>query len=169
MNLKASIQYLFQQLSKAISNITHIQYCEPIEELSNATIGQHVRHIIALFQELENGYHSGIVNYELRKRDFLIETNPNFALRCLKEIESKIDKQDKPLMLNCDYSLGTEEKISIKTTYNRELIYNFEHTVHHMALIKVGIHLKAGLFLSEEFGVAFSTIKFRQMKEEVLK
>mgnify|MGYP003671686920 CR=1 FL=1 len=163
MKLKKPIQNLFQQLEEALSEITDIQYSQPIEALSCATIGQHLRHVIELFMELNKGYSCGTINYELRKRDFRIETNRTFAIAALTEILNSIDKVDKPLMLVCDYSIEDEDTISIITTYNRELIYNIEHAVHHMALIKVGLNLISDLKLPAEFGVAASTLRYRQI------
>lgn len=42
-------------------------------------------------------------------------------------------------------------------------MYNIEHTIHHLALIKVGLKLVyPDLDLPNHFGVAPSTIKFQQ-------
>ena len=65
----------------------------------NATIGQHVRHIVELFQCLENGYEKGIVNYELRKRDKNIETDKQLAIQLLHEISNRLIREDKPIEL----------------------------------------------------------------------
>jgi len=50
----------------------------------------------------------------------------------------------------------------VETNYYRELIYNLEHTIHHMALIKVGINEVSCIAVPEGFGIATSTIKFRR-------
>ena len=69
MLLKQPIQDVFHQLSKSLHQLTDREYAQPSNILFNATIGQHVRHIIELFLCLEKGYDEGVVNYEKRKRD----------------------------------------------------------------------------------------------------
>jgi hypothetical protein len=70
--LQNAIQNVFVQLTTTLDQLNRQQYSQPCLTLFNATIGQHVRHIIELFQCLENGYASGSVNYEKRKRDTAI-------------------------------------------------------------------------------------------------
>ena len=50
----------------------------------------------------------------------------------------------------------------VESTLDRELIYNIEHAIHHMAMIKIGLKVLAPeLHLPENFGVAPSTIRYR--------
>ena len=112
--------------------------------------------------ELDKGYESGIVNYEKRKRDYLIETDKSFAASLLHKIYSGLNKPDKELILESNYDEHSDEVIAIKSNYYREVIYNLEHTVHHMALIRVGVTEVSSIELPEGFGVASSTIKYRK-------
>ena len=59
MILKQSIQQVFVQLSQTLNELSNDEYRQPSKVLLNATIGQHVRHIIELFQCLEKGYDDG--------------------------------------------------------------------------------------------------------------
>ncbi len=162
MNIQHAIQNIFVQLSKSLKQLTTAEYVQPSQVLFNATIGQHVRHIIELFTELEKGYASGTVNYENRKRDYLIETDKEFACDLLQKIYAGIDRPDKYLMLEANYNEDSNEVLTIQTNYYREVVYNLEHTVHHMALIRVGITEVSAIQLPEGFGVASSTIKYRR-------
>jgi len=162
MILKNPIQQVFVQLSQTLSELNDDEYRQPSKVLLNATIGQHVRHIIELFQCLEKGYNDGIVNYEKRKRDYQIETDKDLATLLLKEIYQNIERSNREIFLEAEDYCGSTEIVSIPSNYYRELAYNLEHTIHHMALIRVGINEVSSVRLPEEFGVAYSTVKYRQ-------
>ncbi|MEP7108199.1 MAG: hypothetical protein ABI760_09450 [Ferruginibacter sp.] len=161
MYLHEAVKKVFIQLSETLMKLTPQQYVRPSATLFNATIGQHVRHIIELFIELEKGYAGGIVNYDKRKRDFRLETDLYFANEMLLHIHLLLNKPDKPLRLELDYNENSNELLSVATNYDRELVYNLEHSIHHMALIRVGINEVAAITVPENFGIAISTIKHR--------
>ena len=162
MMLKQPIQHVFVQLSETLNQLSNEEYVHPSQILLNATIGQHVRHIIELFQCLEKGYSEGVVNYEKRKRDYQIETNKELAVSLLKEIYHNIEKSNKEIILEAEDYCDSMQIVLIPSNYYRELAYNLEHTIHHMALIRVGINEVSTVELPDEFGVAYSTVKYRQ-------
>lgn len=161
MTLQQSVQEVFEQLTDLLKQLTSRQYTQPSNNLSQATIGQHVRHIVELFICLENGYTSGTVNYENRKRDVVIETDKDFAMDLLKGITHGLNKENKELVLEAGFDILSDKKNTIPTNYLREIVYNLEHTIHHMALIRVGINEVSDIILPEQFGVAPSTLKYR--------
>ena len=154
MHLREPILNLLEQLQLVITDLSDQQYTTPSPLLSNSTIGQHTRHIIEFFSALNNGYESGIINYDNRRRDYTIESDRHFAIYQLYEIRQSLIKPDKPLLLVAEF----DQTVSISTNYFRELLYNLEHIVHHMALMRVAITVP----LPESFGVASSTLKFRK-------
>lgn len=162
MLLKHPIQNVFVQLSESLNQLSDTEYKQPSNILFNATIGQHVRHIIELFLCLEKGYDEGTVNYEKRKRDYRIESDKNFAASLLKDIYRRLNRPNKDIILEAEDYGDTAEVVAIPSNYYREIAYNLEHTIHHMALIRVGINEVSSVILPTEFGVAYSTIKFRQ-------
>jgi hypothetical protein len=162
MMLTQPIQHVFVQLSETLNQLSNEEYTRSIKILMNATIGQHVRHIIELFQCLDKGYDSGLVNYEKRRRDYRIETDKDFAAVLLKDIYTHIEKPNKEIFLEAEDYCDSTETVNIPSNYYREIAYNLEHTIHHMALIRVGINEVSSVVLPDEFGVAYSTIKYRQ-------
>jgi len=135
--------------------VVSAHYTKPSSILSGATIGEHVRHSIEMYQCMLNGYQDATIDYSKRKRDVVIESSAEYAIECLKDVLKEIERADKPIML-------MNNKASFKSSFNRELFYCDEHTIHHMALIRVGINEIGGYSLNESFGVAPSTIKYRQ-------
>lgn len=162
MHLQQSIKNVFVQLNDSLLQLSNEEYSKPSTRLFNATIGQHVRHIIELFVCLERGYETGIVNYEKRKRDLSIETDKEFARQLLLGIYRSMHRADRPLLLEANYDEHSEEMLLIETNYFREIVYNLEHTIHHMALIRVGINEVSNVQVPPEFGVAASTIKHKK-------
>ncbi|WP_316821741.1 hypothetical protein [Pedobacter gandavensis] len=162
MHLKEPISRLFYQLRVLLAELSDSQYREKIPGMSDATIGQHIRHIIELFVELEKGYLKGTVNYDLRKRDVQLESDPAFAVLTMDEMELRLDLPDKLILHIGNYSLRSKEGIVVQSSYWRELIYTMEHTVHHMALIRIAVNQISSIPLPEDFGLAISTLKYRQ-------
>jgi hypothetical protein len=164
MNFKIIIEPVLLQLADAIEKVADKTYKEKSSLLNGSTIGGHTRHVIEIFQCLLQGYETGVVNYEHRKRDMLIETNKDFAVALLQEISTKIAMPNKSLKLEGFYSNEADsENCSMQTNFFRELVYNLEHCIHHMALIRVGIQEFSAVVLPDNFGVAPSTIQYKQL------
>jgi hypothetical protein len=149
-------------LQEVLENLSDHQYSTPVDLLSGATIGQHIRHIVEFFQELDKGYESGTVNYDRRSRSHVLETSRSTAIRQLSEMVIAVDRPDKDLALMAHPEPGDGEPVVIRTNYSRELLYNLEHIVHHMALLRIGITVVTEMVLPPQFGVAASTLKFRE-------
>ncbi|MDN3585969.1 hypothetical protein QWY86_04775 [Pedobacter aquatilis] len=167
MKLKQPLENLLYQFGNVLSELNNHQFTSSITVLSGSTIGQHTRHILEFFIELNNGYDSGVVHYDQRKRNHAIESNNAFALEQLQNIISTLEKPNKVLILKADYDSSDDRRVDatdleITTNYFRELAYNLEHTVHHMALVRIGINEVSSLELPTQFGVAGSTLKFRE-------
>jgi len=162
MQLQHAVNNAFLQLAGSLEQLSPDLYSLPCSNLSNSTIGQHVRHIVEMFQCLENGYQSGIVNYEKRKRDQAIETNKEFALGLLRDIHNGLNKADKPLILEGVYNDDSSHAMQFATNYFREIVYNLEHTIHHMALIRVGLKELIAIELPDNYGMASATVKHKR-------
>jgi hypothetical protein len=161
-SLAATTDGLFLQISNALALITAEQYSYKNSLLGNASVGQHIRHVVELFQQMISGYTAGEINYENRQRNFLIETDKIFAVEQLNIIANEIDLPNKNLLLTADYTITNDDTLTIITNYHREVIYNVEHCIHHMALIRIAFQSAFGIMLPEDFAVAPSTLKYRK-------
>ena len=156
------IQSIKNNLSENIEllrQLTNEEFMQKNPELSNATIGEHMRHIIELFGCLLENYDYGLINYDDRKRDLLLQTDKNEAIAIIEKYLLELDKPNKPLSLthNCFSPIEL-----LHTNYFRELIYNLEHSIHHQALIKVALHSLPHIKIPNSFGVAPSTLEYRK-------
>ena len=141
-------------------------YQTSLEVLSGSSVGQHTRHIIEFYNCLLEEFQSSkkrVINYALRKRDHLIESQPDHAINCVDVICEKLNDIDINASCLLDCSEHGQEGLLIESTIARELIYNIEHTIHHLAIVKIGLKaLIPAIELPEHFGVAPSTIRHRQ-------
>lgn len=148
-----------KKLQELLSELDPQIYSQSVQSLSGASIGQHYRHTIELFQSMIRGYDSGVISYDKRDRNKLIETNLQIAGNAMSEIINDLDKVDKTIVLESELSGNV---YYLNSNYYREVLYNLEHTIHHQALIRIGIEAMTDIVLSAEFGVAPSTIQYRE-------
>ncbi|EKT3958539.1 DinB family protein [Flavobacterium psychrophilum] len=148
-----------EKLKDLINQLSNEDFVLPILYLGNSSIGEHSRHIIEMFQCLLNSYKSGLLNYDDRQRNNLIQTDTNFAIQTIENIINSIERENKNIALN---QMLYENQVSIQTNYFRELLYNLEHCIHHQALIKVAVFQLENIKVTENFGIAPSTIEYKK-------
>lgn len=148
-----------------LEKINTSEYTQSIPLMFDSTIGTHTRHFIEFYQCLLSQAETHTINYALRKRDLMIENHPEVALKAIEEIISNLDT----LTLDTSVILQTSKcgQTTIQSTIARELHYNIEHCIHHLALIKVGLKIVTpNMQLPEHFGFAPSTILHRQLQSQ---
>jgi len=150
-----------ESLHKLLLEIRDDQYNNKISHLSNSSIGAHTRHVIELLQCTLLGYEAGKVDYLNRQRNLDIEQDRLLASAIIEEQLKGINKQDKNLLVICDQS-EPQDGYNVKTTYFREIIFNTEHAIHHLAFIKVALIEMQLPLVSKDFGLAYSTIKYQE-------
>lgn len=148
-----------------LSLIDPVIYQAPLDILSGSTIGQHTRHIIEFYNCLLEQSMQGdtpVINYAVRRRDHRIETEPDYALMNVNSICDRLNEvqTEQSCLLNGEEH--GQKDLVVHSTIGRELIYNIEHTIHHLAIVKIALKtVVPGIQLPEHFGVAPSTIRHR--------
>lgn len=158
-----------QLLSNLLLKLTDEQFTKKVAHLGNSSIGGHTRHVIELLQCAIDGYTTGQVDYVHRKRDLLLETDRMFAHSMLQKLDGLIKVPDTQLNLVVEQIEGAIELTNVTTTYYREVVYNTEHTIHHLALIKVAIIEMKLDIVDNDFGMAYSTIKYHASIAKIIK
>lgn len=156
------VQIVKQNLTENIDflqQLTNEELTLSFAELGNATIGEHMRHIIELLGSLIDNYEKGTINYDKRKRDIILQSDTKEAIKILEKYRSELDKPNKSFSLTHNCFSDTE---TLETNYFRELLYNLEHSIHHQALIKVALYRLPHIKISDSFGIAPSTLEYRK-------
>jgi uncharacterized damage-inducible protein DinB len=164
MNLTDTCTDLFNQLHELLDQLNDLEFNTPSVALRGATIGQHLRHTLEFFMVLENSVESGVVNYDNRQHSMVLETNRELAGQAIERITAVCQNwfTNRPLWLEVNYAQMDDRAVKVETNLQRELIYNIEHAVHHMAIMRVAIQEVAPhIELPATFGVAASTIRHR--------
>lgn len=134
--------------------------------LSGSSIGQHTRHFIEFFQCLLTQIDSedAVVNYSKRIRNPVIENSVEAATTTIRDLQQKLLTLGVNKSCQLDYSdFQDKGTYMVASNLERELIYNIEHTIHHLAIIKIGIKSLSPQFeLPDHFGVAPSTLNYRR-------
>lgn len=164
MDLARTCIFMLDQLAAVVSQLDNDEFTRPSTALHQATIGQHVRHTLEFFMCLEEALTTGVVNYDRRKHSMELEGRRSHALDLLAEIREFVGqtRSNQPLDLEVGYDRNSDTYEHVPSNYERELAYNIEHTVHHMAFIRIAVREVAPhVSISPEFGVAISTLRFK--------
>lgn len=163
MNLQDTAHKILSQLANITHQISPGDFSRPSEVLGGSSVGQHIRHIVEFFTTFQEGCKSGVVNYDKRRHDASIERDKNLAFSSLRGIIAFVTNLpgDAPLGLEVSYNAGQSDYQLVHTSLMRELVYNIEHTVHHMAMIRIGLREIATYVQSDDdLGIAASTIRY---------
>lgn len=163
MNLIKTNIDILTQLKSLLLQFTNEQYAQPLEVLSNNTVGKHVRHVVEFYECLLKGVHQQEINYDKRERNLQIERDITYTLSIIEGISAALEQQktDVPIKLAMEYQAN--ETFHVNSTYYRELVYNIEHAIHHFAILSIAVKTSfPNIKLDEHFGTAYSTIQYQE-------
>jgi uncharacterized damage-inducible protein DinB len=149
-----------EDLSTFLRHLSDTDFQKQLPPLNGATVGKHVRHILEFYDQLFQDERASVVNYDTRSRNPALENHPQFALDFIDQLSRFMAQglSDRMLQIDADlFSQGEPANSSMK----RELLYAYEHMVHHMALIRVACHGSLDYVFSFGFGVAYATKQFQ--------
>src|SRR6185295_11298842 len=112
--LATACKSILDQLKAVVEQVREEDFSKPSVSLSNATIGQHLRHTVEFFICLEEGFEKGLVNYDRRNHDQLMESDKYIAAASLRGIGNFIStrREDKPLKLEVAYERDCEHWVT---------------------------------------------------------
>lgn len=153
------------QLRSLLNTLDETEYTRQHEILSGGTIGQHMRHILEFYLLLVSGSFTGTISYDKRERNPRIENSLSFAIDTINLLIPAmvlLNTEDK-VLLEADYTTDGSTENKVNSSVGRELAYCIEHSIHHQALMKAGL-IASGIshVIDDNFGVAYSTIRYRE-------
>lgn len=160
----ANIQVI-NQLKSGLQQISNKAYSKPLAVFSGSSLGMHTRHIIEFYNCFLDNL-EGDICYDKRKRELIYEIDVNSTIEQLAMIEKKINQITRNKKIALQSAPNPEvnnAKSEITSSSKRELLYLLDHTIHHMALLKIGFNIYfQDVKLDKNFGIAPSTIIHRK-------
>ena len=165
MSIQKTIAHSFDEMKSILLQFDDELYQKELKIISDASVGQHFRHIIEFYTCFINAQQTNIVCYDERNRTYLWETSIIETLAILNELKSEINSIDMNKIIQLRQNYFGESHL-IKSTNQRELMYCFDHSVHHFALIKIAIETHfPTIKVPQNFGIASSTIAFQKQEK----
>ena len=125
---------IIDQLIDLLNDIDSAVYKNALQPLHFSTVGQHVRHITEFYLCALKGHGNGVIDYDARERNLLIEIDKDFTIELLEKVKTQLQalKSDHNLILKSKF--GGDEALEIPSSFFRELTYLIEHTIHHLEI-----------------------------------
>lgn len=165
MSIQKTIAHSFDEMKSILLQFDDELYQKELKIISDASVGQHFRHIIEFYTCFTEAQQTNLVCYDERNRTYLWETSIIETLAILNELKSEINSIDMNKIIQLRQNYFGESHL-IKSTNQRELMYCFDHSVHHFALIKIAIETHfPTIKVPQNFGIASSTIAFQNQEK----
>lgn len=150
---------ILEQLDTLLRQIRNEELARPSKLLFGSSIGQHFRHILEFYGCLLIADQGTCFSYDRRQRNPLIETEVVAArasavrsIGLLQELP-----RDRDLLMESELP-GTGDRVMQRTTLMRELVYLADHSVHHLAMVRIALEQELPhVVFPQHLGVAAST------------
>ncbi len=165
MDAQQGTMLIINQLSDLLQRLPVAIYTYPVPLFHGSTVGQHFRHILEFYTCLLEGTPTGTIDYSSRKRNDALSEHPTAALAALEYIATAVCLLDAQQLLHVqsEFSENAGDGPTYLSSLGRELQYAFDHAVHHLAIIRMGLEVQfPEVPVATDLGVAPSTIKHRQ-------
>ncbi|HNQ13478.1 MAG TPA: hypothetical protein PKH65_08005 [Bacteroidia bacterium] len=161
-SLKSACSIL-NQLKQILVQLNNEEFIQSLPLLNGNSIGKHCRHLVEFYDCLIQANENGRLNYDARSHNPLLEQNLHQCIDAFNSINQYLSGNVDNRVIAMNYSYEKEFVDCVETSFKRELVYNIEHCVHHMAIIKIAIEQSfPHIQIPSYFGVAHSTIVHQQ-------
>jgi hypothetical protein len=162
MNCKKGAIKLIDSIVDTISAIDVDQYHQPLKIYNGSTFGKHFRHIHDFFHCLVHQCPDHEIDYCHRCREERIENEKNYSIEAFRSLQQELEglDEDQMITVKADFEVSAGVRPTVRTSIGREIMYAYDHAVHHLAIVKIGLNAHCpDLELDQDIGVAASTIR----------
>jgi hypothetical protein len=160
MTATGALEAVLDDLAAVIDSLTDTQYADSAIPGVSGSVGGHVRHCLDHVRALERAIQTGVVDYDARERDALIEIDRTLAWSLLLSARRRVavvpaSVLARPVVVRTRLHAGMQA-VEVLSSLEREVSFVIAHTIHHCATIAV----LAGVTperLPDRFGIAPST------------
>ncbi len=166
MDCKKGAIALIDSIINTISVIDADLYRRPLEIYNGSTFGKHFRHIHDFFHCLTHQCNSLELDYCNRCRETSIEDHKDSCIAAFQVLQQDLAKLDEHriITVKADFEVSDGVRPEVKTSIGREIMYAYDHAVHHLAIVKIGLNEHCrGLEINQDLGVAASTIRYNTL------
>ncbi|WP_250654773.1 DinB family protein [Alkalimarinus coralli] len=180
-SISGSLETIDQMIS-FIEGLSDKEYQYIAKPLFDSSIGQHLRHIVDLYLALMSSAQLGrinsaktirsastaspvsTINYDIRRRGALIETEKQTGLSELADIRAWLIQNSHTNMtqevwISTEVSLSSQTTELFKSSLGRELCFASSHLTHHLAIM-AAIAKVSGKDVDSSIGLAPTTATF---------
>lgn len=160
MTPMAALAAVLDDLAAVVDSLGDAQYADSAVPGVSGSVGGHVRHCLDHVRALEHAIECGVVDYDSRQRDGLVETDRTLAWSLLLSARRRVSAVPasvlaRPVVVRTRMHAGMAP-VEVLSTLEREVSFVIAHTIHHCATIAVLAGVTAER-LPERFGIAPST------------
>ena len=152
------------QCRQLVEQVLDIDYSRSLQPYVQSSIGEHLRHVLDVYNVLMLSAENGLIDYNYKRRGSDIETSRAKALSEIEKIRAWLHSLDANTLARV-YTVRSELTLhgrnigDMESTLRRELVFASSHVIHHSALIGVCARL-CNLPTDELFGVAPATASY---------
>jgi hypothetical protein len=156
---------VLRQGAALIEQITDAVYANAKPPMMESGVGGHIRHCIDFYGCFLSSFKTGRINYVLRQRSPLVETNRRLAVAEIEKIIVRLSPLTADDLRRDVRVIAEELPASLvagrwsRSSVERELQALLGHTIHHYAMVALALRLQ-DVEPGAEFGVAPSTLAY---------
>lgn len=163
-DIATAVDGVLAQLDDLLSELTDADYTSPPARVKSGSVGEHIRHNLDHIRALLDGLVRGSVDYDARERGTDIECSRDAARQEIARLRKQLaDASPRP---DCAVRVRSTirsdgQTADTSSTFGRELLFVFSHTVHHNAMIALLVAYR-GIEVPARFGYAPATLHHLQ-------